>query len=66
MSNITRETFITMDTDSKLCVLFDYVHDIQKSNKIHKVINTTASLMGGFIGGWSAVWTAFKFQIFGG
>ena len=31
MAGITRETFEEMDMDSKLLVLFDYVHEIQES-----------------------------------
>jgi hypothetical protein len=101
MEGISKETFLKMDTDSKLAVLFDYVHDIhesapkrvrdrdvkcarqvadcmkkfgkydqecesvKKSLKIRGFINTGASFVGGFIGGWSAVWAAFRFSIFG-
>jgi hypothetical protein len=92
MEGISKETFKSMDTDSKLAVLFDYVYEIhevapkrvrdrdvkcarqvaecnkkfdhfnnecdsvKKSMKIRMVFSSAAALVGGFIGGWSAVW----------
>jgi hypothetical protein len=37
---------------------------LESKQKISMIINTSASLVGGFIGGWSAVWASFKFSIF--
>jgi hypothetical protein len=100
MEGITKDTFAKMDTDSKLAVLFDYVHEIHQSApkrvkdrdrkcanqiakcygrfedlevecedakenfrrvlKIRLVLNTSAALVGGFVGGFMAVWSALK------
>jgi len=93
MSGISKDTFQDMSVDSKLCVLFDYMQEIQHAQpkrvrdrdlkcekrqsecnvrfkKIenaaakHKVWNTAASSIGGFVGGWSAVWASFKLSLF--
>ena len=37
---------------------------IEGKQKFTMFINTTASLVGGFIGGWSAAWASFKYSIF--
>lgn len=95
MSTISRDTFEKMDQDSKLCVLFDYIQDIQcaapkrvrdrdikcarqtiecmdKFDKISdaqrktQIVSTGITFIGSFIGGWAAVWTAFKFNLIGG
>jgi hypothetical protein len=104
MEGISKDTFQKMDVESKLDVLFDYVHEIhqgapkrvrdrdkkcakqiaicydrfgdleeecetakdnfQKVLKVRMFLNTTASLVGGFIGGFMAVWSAFKLGMF--
>jgi hypothetical protein len=30
----------------------------------YKVLNTVAAFLGGFVGGWSAIWASFKLSIF--
>ena len=37
---------------------------VERSLARQKLFNTAAAFIGGFVGGWSAVWTAFKLSIF--
>lgn len=73
MNGVGKDTFRQMDSDSKLNVLFDYVHDLHEGKclqdeKIEKLENrkrfdTTTSAVSGFIGGIVAVigkWVLFK------
>jgi hypothetical protein len=63
MNGISRETFDGMSDDSKLGTLFDYIHEIHiKIQDLEKrrVLNTTASGLGGFLGGIVAVWAWVK------
>lgn len=69
MNGITRDTYRDLDTDSKLNVLFDYMHEIhdcacstdQKFNDFEKKydnrkrFDTTIAGTSGFIGGFIAV-----------
>jgi hypothetical protein len=37
---------------------------IEKTLHRYKIFSTGAAFIGGFVGGWSAVWTAFKLSLF--
>jgi hypothetical protein len=40
------------------------VNGLRKKCAVIGLVNTGAAIFGGFVGGWSAVWTAFKFGFF--
>lgn len=53
-NGITKDTFKTMDVDSKLNVLFDYAHESRKDVmqlKKRPILDKACSFAGGVIGG---------------
>ncbi|MDD4390202.1 MAG: hypothetical protein PHW03_05300 [Eubacteriales bacterium] len=51
-NGISKETFEKMDADSKLNVLFDYVHEIYRKQR--PIADKLMTLLGGAIGGFIA------------
>lgn len=64
MNSISRETFESMNTDSKLNILFDYTVEIHKKVKEfenRKRVDKAMSILGGAVGGFIAITMKYIF-----